>query len=107
MSKINIAIVQVTSFQQNCTLIWSEEDKHGVVIDPGGGPPQTPPSLAALNVSTDASTADIRVRSRPWGTEITLDFTGLPVREAYQLWTIDRNGSWINAATWAPTPTAC
>lgn len=30
------AIIPVTSFMQNCTLIWSEPDKRGVVIDPGG-----------------------------------------------------------------------
>lgn len=36
MQKINIGIVPVTAFEQNCTLIWNEETKKGVVIDPGG-----------------------------------------------------------------------
>jgi len=36
MSKINIAIIPVTAFEQNCTLIWQDGEKHGVVIDPGG-----------------------------------------------------------------------
>ena len=36
MSKLQIAIVPVTAFQQNCTLIWDEETKEGVVVDPGG-----------------------------------------------------------------------
>ncbi|GJD96966.1 MBL fold metallo-hydrolase [Methylobacterium iners] len=29
-------IIPVTPFQQNCTLIWSEETKVGAVVDPGG-----------------------------------------------------------------------
>jgi len=33
---IAAAIVPVTPFQQNCTLIWDEETKEGVVVDPGG-----------------------------------------------------------------------
>ena len=30
------AIVPVTPFQQNCTLLWDEETKIGAVVDPGG-----------------------------------------------------------------------
>jgi glyoxylase-like metal-dependent hydrolase (beta-lactamase superfamily II) len=30
------AIIPVTPFQQNCALIWDQQTKHGVVIDPGG-----------------------------------------------------------------------
>lgn len=33
---IAAAIIPVTPFQQNCTLIWDEETKEGVVVDPGG-----------------------------------------------------------------------
>lgn len=33
---IAAAILPVTPFQQNCTLIWDDETKDGVVIDPGG-----------------------------------------------------------------------
>lgn len=36
MSKLQAAIIPVTPFQQNCTLLWNEADKKGVVIDPGG-----------------------------------------------------------------------
>ena len=34
--RLQVAIVPVTPFQQNCTLIWNENTRHGVVIDPGG-----------------------------------------------------------------------
>jgi len=33
---LKAAIVPVTPFQQNCTLIWDEESKKGAVVDPGG-----------------------------------------------------------------------
>jgi len=36
VSPLKAAIVQVTPFQQNCTLLWDEVSKSGVVVDPGG-----------------------------------------------------------------------
>jgi hydroxyacylglutathione hydrolase len=35
-SPLKAAIIQVTPFQQNCTLIWDEASKVGAVVDPGG-----------------------------------------------------------------------
>lgn len=35
-SSLKAAIVPVTPFQQNCTLIWDEATKVGAVVDPGG-----------------------------------------------------------------------
>lgn len=32
----NAAIIPVTPYQQNCTLLWCEETKKGAVVDPGG-----------------------------------------------------------------------
>jgi hydroxyacylglutathione hydrolase len=36
MHKARAAIVPVTPFQQNCTVLWCETTKRAVVIDPGG-----------------------------------------------------------------------
>lgn len=36
MSPLRAAIIPVTPFQQNCTLLWSDATKRGAVIDPGG-----------------------------------------------------------------------
>jgi hydroxyacylglutathione hydrolase len=36
VSPLKAAIIQVTPFQQNCTLIWDEATKVGAVVDPGG-----------------------------------------------------------------------
>jgi glyoxylase-like metal-dependent hydrolase (beta-lactamase superfamily II) len=33
---LKAAIVPVTPFQQNCTLLWDEETMRGAVVDPGG-----------------------------------------------------------------------
>jgi glyoxylase-like metal-dependent hydrolase (beta-lactamase superfamily II) len=33
---LKAAIIQVTPFQQNCSLVWDDELKRGAVVDPGG-----------------------------------------------------------------------
>jgi len=37
---MQVAIIPVTAFQQNCALIFNDETKQGVVIDPGGDVPR-------------------------------------------------------------------
>jgi len=36
VSRLRGAIVPVTPFQQNCTILWDDATKRGVVVDPGG-----------------------------------------------------------------------
>ncbi len=36
MGQLKAGIVPVTPFQQNCTILFDDEEKTGVVIDPGG-----------------------------------------------------------------------
>jgi hydroxyacylglutathione hydrolase len=36
MTALKIAILPVTPFQQNCSLVWDEQDRRASVIDPGG-----------------------------------------------------------------------
>ena len=36
MGRLNAGIIPVTPFQQNCTILFDEEAKRGVVVDPGG-----------------------------------------------------------------------
>ncbi len=33
---LKAAIIPVTPFQQNCTLLWDDETKKGAIVDPGG-----------------------------------------------------------------------
>ncbi|HVY83575.1 MAG TPA: MBL fold metallo-hydrolase [Caulobacterales bacterium] len=34
--KLSVRIVPVTPLQQNCSLLWNEDTKHALLIDPGG-----------------------------------------------------------------------
>jgi hydroxyacylglutathione hydrolase len=36
MSRLRGAIVPVTPFQQNCAILWDDDSKAGMVVDPGG-----------------------------------------------------------------------
>lgn len=36
VSKLQVSVIPVTAYQQNCTLMWDEESKYGVIVDPGG-----------------------------------------------------------------------
>ena len=65
---------------------------------------ETPPIQAATVASTTATSTNVAVSPRGWGTEITLDIAGLPARDSYQLWAIDTEGAWTSAATWSATP---
>lgn len=46
MSELRAIIVPVTPFQQNCTILFDEATKEGVVVDPGGDVPHI---LNAIN----------------------------------------------------------
>lgn len=37
---LRAAIVPVTPLQQNCTLLWDEETRAGIIVDPGGDVPR-------------------------------------------------------------------
>lgn len=39
MGQLRAAIIPVTAFQQNCTILFDSDSKHGVVVDPGGDVP--------------------------------------------------------------------
>jgi hydroxyacylglutathione hydrolase len=36
MAKLKVFIIPVTPFQQNCSLVFNEENKRGAIVDPGG-----------------------------------------------------------------------
>jgi glyoxylase-like metal-dependent hydrolase (beta-lactamase superfamily II) len=47
------AIVPVTPFQQNCTLIWDAASKRGAVIDPGGDVERIEAAIAKAGVTIE------------------------------------------------------
>jgi hydroxyacylglutathione hydrolase len=54
MGAMQVAIVQVTPFSQNCTLIWDDATKLGVVVDPGGDVPRIQAAIAQLGLDIGA-----------------------------------------------------
>ena len=47
------AIIPVTPFQQNCALIWDQDTKRGVVIDPGGDVARIEGAIAEAGITID------------------------------------------------------
>lgn len=54
MGKLNAGIVPVTPFQQNCTILFDDETRVGVVIDPGGDVERIREALDANNIKVEA-----------------------------------------------------
>jgi hydroxyacylglutathione hydrolase len=53
-NRLKVGIVQVTPFQQNCTLVWDETTNRGVVVDPGGDVPRIKQAIAQVGLGVDA-----------------------------------------------------
>ena len=51
--KARAAVIPVTPFEQNCTLIWCEATRRGVVIDPGGDVPNIEQAIAQSGASIE------------------------------------------------------
>ena len=54
MPELQIAIVPVTLFQQNCAIVWDKETKASMVVDPGGEPGRIADALRRLDLVPDA-----------------------------------------------------
>ena len=54
MGMLRGAVVPVTPFQQNCTILWDEATKHGVVVDPGGDVPRILAAIEQTGVTVGA-----------------------------------------------------
>jgi hydroxyacylglutathione hydrolase len=53
MQNIRTAIIPVTPFQQNCTLLWCARTMRGVVIDPGGDLERVHDAIAKTKVTVE------------------------------------------------------
>lgn len=53
MSSLRAEIVPVTPFQQNCTLLFDDATKTGVVIDPGGDVPDIEAAIANADLTIE------------------------------------------------------
>src|ERR1700730_636315 len=52
-AKAGAAIIPVTLFEQNCTLIWCEATRKAVVIDPGGDVPNILTAIEQTKVKVE------------------------------------------------------
>ncbi len=51
---LKIAIIQVTDFQQNCAIVYDDESKSAVVVDPGGEVERIAAAVEELGVTVEA-----------------------------------------------------
>jgi glyoxylase-like metal-dependent hydrolase (beta-lactamase superfamily II) len=50
---MKVAIVPVTAFQQNCTLVWCTRTMRGALVDPGGDLPRLKQAVAKSGVTLE------------------------------------------------------
>jgi glyoxylase-like metal-dependent hydrolase (beta-lactamase superfamily II) len=53
MGKLRGAVIPVTPFQQNCTLLWDEDARSGLVVDPGGDVERILPAVAETGMTVE------------------------------------------------------
>jgi hydroxyacylglutathione hydrolase len=53
MATARAAIVPVTPFQQNCSLVWSDATKIGAVVDPGGDVDRIKAAIAQVGITIE------------------------------------------------------
>jgi len=51
MARLDIKLLPVTPFQQNCSLLYDVDTKEGVLIDPGGEAPRLQAALEELGIT--------------------------------------------------------
>jgi hydroxyacylglutathione hydrolase len=53
MSKFRVAVIPVSTFQQNCSLVFDEDNKRGVVVDPGANVDRIVEAITQLGLSIE------------------------------------------------------
>lgn len=53
MANFRGMVVPVTPFQQNCTILWDDESKHALVVDPGGDVDRILAAIAQAGVTVE------------------------------------------------------
>jgi glyoxylase-like metal-dependent hydrolase (beta-lactamase superfamily II) len=53
MAKLKVLIIPVTPFQQNCSLVFNEDNKRGTIVDPGGDVPTILKAIEQSNVKIE------------------------------------------------------
>ncbi len=53
MGNLKATVLPVTPFQQNCAILWDDESKHALVVDPGGDVARIREAIARLGVTVE------------------------------------------------------
>ena len=53
MAEFKIAILPVTAFEQNCSLLWEEDSKRAIVVDPGGDADEIMANIDSLGLKVE------------------------------------------------------
>ncbi len=53
MGALKAAVLPVTPFQQNCSLLWDEGTRRALVVDPGGEVPRIQDAIGRLGVTVE------------------------------------------------------
>lgn len=75
----------------------------GVVAAQDDAPRRDPGVALAVEVAAVDVSAEVVADEREWGTYVHLTAAGLPVRDEYVMWTVDRSGAWEPVGSWGPT----
>ena len=51
---LQVKIVPVTEFQQNCSIVWDSDSKEAILIDAGGEPEKLKAEIEALGLTVKA-----------------------------------------------------
>jgi anti-sigma-K factor RskA len=73
---------------------------------PAAAPTTTTPQGVTIAFQPEGQShaaGTVRLLTKGWGTEVFVDASGLPTREAYTLWAVAADGTRETAATWGPT----
>ncbi len=76
---LKAAVVPVTPFQQNCTILWDDETLKGVVVDPGGEVPHLLKTLEHLKVTVETILLTHGHMDHAAGADELREVTGAPV----------------------------
>jgi glyoxylase-like metal-dependent hydrolase (beta-lactamase superfamily II) len=76
---LKAAIVPVTPFEQNCTILWDETAKRATVLDPGGDVPRILETLEHLGLTAEAILLTHGHMDHAGGADELRELTGAPI----------------------------
>ncbi len=84
MQAVRAAIVPVTPFQQNCTLLWCDATKRAAVIDPGGDLDRVREAIAECGVAVERILLTHGHIDHAGGAEALKEALGVPIEGPHE-----------------------